>query len=156
MPLSKSPINHPIILDQSAPSSSHTGDTNETVLATYTLPGNLMGIKSMIQIVSLWTHTTSANNKSLLVRFGSGAFLATIKTSVLSSNLITNIYNQNNTSLQIGYTNNQGVYGTNTSGNYSSSVDTTSDVIMNIACVLADAGDIITLESYSIIHYPFF
>src|SRR5688500_6060251 len=70
----------PYVLAQSAVAASHTGNTTETTLATVTVPANAIGANGRLRVTSLWSHTNSANSKTLRVRFGGAA--GTIYTSL--------------------------------------------------------------------------
>ncbi len=58
------------VVASSAVAISHTGDTNETALVNIPITGGTMGPNGFIRITTLWNVTSSANNKSLRVRFG--------------------------------------------------------------------------------------
>lgn len=58
------------MLAASAADVSAAADTAENVLATITIPGGTVKAGSSIRVWPLWTHTNSANNKTLRVRLG--------------------------------------------------------------------------------------
>jgi len=88
-----------------AASSSLTGTTAETVLATMTLPGGTLGPNGSIEIDALWSMNANANAKTLRARFGgiSGPVFgaATATASSLASRMSAIIQNRNNVSSQI-------------------------------------------------------
>lgn len=57
--------------------ASVTGTTAETVLASVTLPGGLMGPRGHLRLSSFWSETNNANTKTIRARLG-GILGATI------------------------------------------------------------------------------
>jgi len=144
------PPNSVLILAQEKVNVSHTGDTNETVLYTYTLPGGLMGPNDCLEIVSLWSYTNSANNKSLRIRWGDLAtsLYAANQTTSLTLEQYTRVCNDDSTAAQRMYPPSvSGGFGTTTSAVQTFSVDTGSDVLIRPTGQLASAGETITLEN---------
>lgn len=130
---------------------SHTGDTNDFTLTSFTLPGNVMGANGALIVRALWSiSVTSASNKTYNIKFG--AFNA--QASVLTSGFLyverwIAIVNRNSTGSQIclpatGYA--AGV-GSNTGTVATGSVDTTAAVTVSFTAQLATAAQTIALES---------
>jgi hypothetical protein len=142
------------ILAQSGAASSHTGNTSETTLATITIPAGAIGLNGCVRVTTLWSHTSSVNNKTLRVRFGGAGgtqYLNAVHTTSASARTQAQIYNRNSASSQIGYV--AGVanpWGTNAGGNTTSAVNTTAAVDLVISGQLANSGETITLEAYTV------
>jgi len=93
-------------LGVSAVGVSHTGNTNETVIATTVIPGGAMGSNGVLQIISHWSFTNNGNVKTMRIRFadiGGTAFLSTTGTTGLSTQVFTLIRNRNNVASQNGF-----------------------------------------------------
>ncbi len=150
-------VNTHVILGQSGAGVSHTGNTNETILATVVVPAGLMGLNGVIRIRTLWTLTNNANNKTRRIRFGaSGAgtggsvILGFASASTASSPHFTQIQNRNSASSQVGMTTGAGSGGwaESASGVVTTSIDTSAVCELAITGQLATGTDTITLESY--------
>lgn len=138
----------------SAVAVSCPADATEDTLATITLPANTLGPNGYLEIVTLWTHTTSANNKTLRVRFGGTVFTVVVVTTSVTTNTPTIIRNRGATNSQVGFVSgsNSG-FGTSGAAVITAAVDTTADVTILITGQKASAGEVLTLEGYSIKAY---
>lgn len=129
---------------------SHTGDTNVTTLATVVVPANAMGPNGIIRVNSTWTVSpTSANNKTVRVRFGGGLIVG----PVLTTNTLTSqtrwIANRNATNSQVSSFNpGDNSYGVNAGTFVTLAIDTTAAVNIIFTAELATAGEQINLETY--------
>lgn len=144
-------INYAIVLAQSAVAMSHTGNTDETTLATITVPANAMGANGRIRIITNWSYTNSANNKQLRVRFGGiggTVYLLATTTTTVSGRHITEIANRGAANSQFGSPSNLN-FGNNASAATTSAIDTTAAVDIVLTAQLTNSGETITLESYS-------
>lgn len=131
----------------STPASSTANET----LATVTVPAGVMGANGQLEIFTLWTVTTSANNKTVRVNFGGTDFLAGVWTTQVSSQFYTNIANRNAANSQKGMNAaTSTVFGGTTSAHATASVDTTAAVSLTLKAQCANAADTITLEKYSV------
>lgn len=139
------------VLAQSAVGVTHTGDLNETTLATVTIPAGAMGANGQVEIWTLWAFTGS-NTKTARVKFGGTTYASAAPTTHASGHLVSRIGNRNATNSQVGPVS----VGTSTSSlaPVTSAVDTTAAVNIEITGQLAAAGDSITLESYLITIIP--
>lgn len=130
---------------------SHTGNTSETTLATYTMPGGTMGINSAVRITTLWSYTNSANFKTLRVKFGGTAYLFTAPTTTANVQAATIVRNRGSLSSQVGFASSAGGSFQSTSATATtSSVDTSANVDITFTAQLASSGETITLEAYTI------
>lgn len=138
------------VIAASAVASAHTGDTNETALATVTVPANVMGANGIVHVTTLWSYTNSANTKTLRVRYGGASgtqYLATTPTTTGAIRVSTYIQNRNATNSQVGGPNAVFAYGTGASV-VTSSRDTTAAQDIVMTAQLASSGETITLEGY--------
>jgi hypothetical protein len=144
----------PRVLGSSGTSASVTGTLAETQLAAIAVPANLLGPNGALRITTVWTYTNSANNKTLNVRYsGSGGtqYLANVVTTSSAFVHQVTIYNRNNAAAQIaGQTNS--AYGIG--GSTTSAVDTTAATTVYISGQLANAGETITLQAYTVESIP--
>lgn len=137
----------------SGANSSHTGDTNETALATVTIPANSLGANGQLRITALWA-ASGTNTKTVRIRFHGAAgvqFINRALTTQVSWMTFTIIQNRNATNSQIGT--NEGPnnsFAQNTSANVTASVDTTLARDIVFTCQLTNTGESCGLVSYSV------
>jgi hypothetical protein len=138
------------ILAKSAVAVSHTGDTNETILATIIIPANALGPNGFIRVRAYWSMTNSANNKTMRHRFngiaGTLFNLATLTTSATLQQLGM-AANRNAANSQI-LTPSTGTFGASSATVPTAAVDTTAAVDYVLTAQLANSGETITLEAY--------
>lgn len=88
------------VLAASAVAASVTVTTTETALATATLPGEAMGVHGILRVTSLWSHTNSADLRSLRARLDgsgvSGTQLMNFSGAMSATNMLQRTY-QNRT-----------------------------------------------------------
>jgi hypothetical protein len=143
-----------LLAASAATGMSHTGNTNETALATVTIPAGAMGLNGGLHIYTSWTYTNSGNGKTLRVRFGgvSGtSYLSSAPTTTASLSDMRRIRNRNSASSQVGGSANvSNPLISQTTAIVTSSVDTSAAVDVVISGQLASAGETITLENYEV------
>jgi uncharacterized protein YbjQ (UPF0145 family) len=131
---------------------SHTGNTNETALATVTIPANAMGANGVVRVTSHFTNNNSANNKTARIRFNTitgSIYKQNINTTVTGFITQIEIHNRNATNSQVGAPSSlTTTFGTTSGTTVTSAIDTTADSTVVISGQLANSGDTITLESY--------
>jgi len=140
------------ILASSGVGVTHTGDTNETVLATVTIPAGIMGLNGALRINSLWsTPGGSGNTKTLKIRLGgiSGStFLSVALTTTLGFIDINRIIqNRNSASSQVSKNIASSIATTGAAAT-TASVNTSAAQDLVFTAQLASAGESITLEQY--------
>lgn len=140
-------------IGQSGAPSSVTGTTNETVLATVTIPAGAMGPNGVIRVTTISTNTAlTGTNKTLRYRLGgiSGTlFCSSGNTTNTASSLQRMIWNRNSESSQVGFiSTSTGSYVTGTGALGTATVNTAVEQNFVITGLLADATETITLESY--------
>lgn len=131
--------------------TSHTGDTNETVLGTITVPGNAMGPNGFVEVDAHFSFT-GTNTKTARIRFNglSGTTYHNLApTTQLSAHANVVIYNRNSASSQVS-TGAGTAFGASSLGAVTSSVDTTSDVNIVFTGQLTNTGETIAIEAASV------
>jgi hypothetical protein len=143
------PVGAPYVLCQSGEAVSHTGSTTETALATCTIPAGAMGTSGCLDINAYFTYTNSGNTKTVRARF-SGAAGSIYGTAGATTNAGTRfvgltICNRNAADSQVGTNGATFAWPAITSA-----VDTTAVTTVVLTGALANAGDTVSLESYSV------
>lgn len=142
------------LLAQSAVGVSAPADVTEDILATVTIPANVMGVNGRLRITTLWTVTSSANNKIMRVRFGGiggTVYMQLTQTAIKTVRDQREIANRGSASSQVGADSSfysAAGWGTATADINTSAVDTTADVDLVITGEKANAGETLRLESY--------
>jgi hypothetical protein len=145
----------PVLLAASAVAASVTGTTNETALATVTIPAGAMGLNGGVEIRTVWSVTNSANSKTPRIRLGgtSGTqFMAAVFTTTATISDIRSIRNRNSASSQVGSIGASAAssIGSSTVAVVTGSVDTSAAQDLVISGTLANSGETITLEMYEV------
>lgn len=144
----------PLILAQSAVAVPLTGTASETALATIAIPAGTIGPNGSLRITTLWSHTNSANNKTWRIRLGGiggTAFAAVVRSTTATDHDIRIIRNRGSASSQVALTAGTGVgFGTSGSAPVTGSVDTASAQDLVLSGQLANTGETITLEAYTV------
>lgn len=156
-----SAVNGVINLGEVNTQQSHTGDTNETVLASIAITGNVMGVNGTLCVNMLGSCTGSANSKTFKIRFGSTN--NTSGTAYLSQSTSNSanvsfapapwcIANRNATNSQVGDNNPAAGFG---SGSIvTSSIDTTATTYIVVTGQLTNTGETIACERLSVTLIP--
>ncbi len=140
---------------KSAVKVSHTGDTSEFVLATIPIAAGVLGVNSRLRITVMYSNNSTADNKTLALRFGaSGAGLAgslmavQTVTTTLSGHGQVDLCNRGALNSQVC----SSALGSQLSGLdvYTSSINTALASEIAITGQLSNAGDSIVLEGYSV------
>jgi hypothetical protein len=144
----------PYVIGQSAVASSHTGNTTETILATVTIPAGAIGPNGTVEIVTLWSYTNSANNKTWRIRLGGigGTQVALItRTTTATDGDLRVIRNRNSASSQVFYRNTLGFgIGVGSATPSTGTVNTANAQDLVFTAELANSGETITLEGYTV------
>lgn len=142
------------VIAASGVSASHTGSTSETTLASIILPGGALGPNGALRISSQWSHTNSANNKTLRYRLGGSVLMAPVLTATAASAHQRTIQNRGAENAQVtqgaGFGNS---FGGTTNPAATSAIDTSTDQTLTITGQLANSGESLTLESYLVESY---
>jgi hypothetical protein len=144
------------ILGMSGAAISHTGDTSAFTFATVDVPSYCMGKNGALRITCLWSTTSSANNKTLAIKFGTSAgsgttYMGPNVTTAVTTRTVTTIQNRNSELSQVGGVNNSVTFdGSSSSAAVTSSIDTRSASVISIMGTCANPADTITLEGYMV------
>jgi hypothetical protein len=137
----------PSTLAQSAIAASVTGTLAATVLATISVPANAMGKNGMLRITTTWSVTNSANNKTIVTRFGATDISSNAVTTVSTYQEQRMIQNRNAANSQVfifgGFAYTGSPIGT-------LAKDTTVAQNIDIVAQLSNVGETITLEAYTV------
>lgn len=129
-------------------------DTNEDTLATITVPANAMGANGMLRVTAMWAYTSSANNKTLRIRYSGGsgtAFFQTTQTTNAGMSATILIANTNVTNAQIGYIDaSSTTFGGAIVTRPTAAVDTTAATTVVITGTKASAGETMQLVGYCV------
>ena len=143
------------VLAQSAVAVPSTNTTSEETLATITVPAGIIGLNGALEIITLWTTTNSANNKTPRVRFSGAAgtiFWGPTFTTQVTDQAFCCIRNVRSHSSQKGWSSgsNSG-FGSSASAVATATVDTASaDTTIVISSQKAVGTETCTLEAYSV------
>lgn len=151
-----------ISLAQSGAAVSHTGDTNETVLATIPVAAGLLGANGLVTIRTVWAKTGTAGAWTPNMYFGTagqgtgGSKLYTISqaATTIGCTTLLQVANLNATNSQVGPTASTNGVGGSTTALPTSSIDTTVATAIVLSAQLANSGDTISLLEYQALAYP--
>lgn len=143
------------VLAQSAVAASVGATTDETVLATITIPAGAMGLNGCLRIETLWTVTNSGNNKVLRWRLGGiggTAFLEATLTASVTYHDLRSIRNRGAANSQVGWaaTATAGGHAASTSAASTGTIDTSAATTVVITGQKANSGETLTLEAYTV------
>lgn len=137
------------VLGQSAVAVSHTGNTNETTLATVNIPAGAMGANGQVIVEAIFSHTASGNNKTPRVKFGGTLISGAVQTTTASSTWRNRVGNRNSEASQVfGPPALTTHFGQTSASVATASVNTASSTDITFTGQLANSGETITLESY--------
>ena len=146
-PINTLGLQSPSILKASAVQVSHTGDTNETTLATIAVPANAMGANGILRITTQMSFT-GTNSKTPRIKFNGTTYVGFAATTQLSGRYQAQIANRNATNSQVGNSLDQANFSSNATGVITSAHDTTAAQNITITGQLTNTGETIVLESY--------
>ena len=148
------PVGGQCVLAQSFVQSATTGSITENTLATVTIPAGVMTANGILEIESLWSMTSNANNKRARLRFsgasGTAYYDNTLTTGALGSPVRTRIGNVNATNSQKGHA--AASLGFTSSGNplVTSAVDTAATTTLVFTGTLSVGTDTMAVEGYTV------
>ncbi len=128
--------------------ASHTGDTLETILFSATVPGGTLGPNGVLDITTLASIPSTANIKTLKVKFGGVVFLnLAYTTGIQSLQQKMMIRNRNSESSQVAAAATQLYsFGYPNAAVLTAAINTAVDQTLQVTGQLAVATDTITLE----------
>lgn len=154
------PLNAPLrCLDQSAVALVAPANTAENILVTTVIPGGIMGINGMLEVVTLWSMTNGINVKTYRVRLNgiAGTIYQTIVGTSLAQFITkVKILNRGSLASQVGADPALNGYGSSAAALVTSTINMAVDVPLVITAQKATGGDTVTLEAYSVNLYSHF
>lgn len=151
----------PQVLARSSEQATAPANTSENILASITVPAGLMGDSGTIALTdSVWSCTSSANNKNIRARLGgvSGTLFgpAVTMTNVTSGRLMCNISNRGTSNANIGTSiSSRGIDNLlNTIAPVTGTVDTSVAQTLVLTGQKASSGESLALESYTVMVLP--
>lgn len=135
-------------LAQSAVAVPLTGTTSKTTLATIAIPAGSIGPNGTVHVTVLFSMTNSANNKSFTVELDGTTFYGITLANQSALQAISIIRNRNSEAAQAGFTNSTG--GIGAASLVTATVNTAVAKNLTITGTLANSGETITLEGYTV------
>jgi hypothetical protein len=141
-------IGAPWTIAKSAVAVPLTGTLTRTVLASFTVPANALGPNGQLEIVPLFTGTSSANNKTFDIKIGSNTLWTTTQTTLAGVQGYCRIANRGATISQIVFVNAAGFAAASPASAVPYTIDTTTALTVELAGTLTNTGETIHLESF--------
>lgn len=139
----------PVVLFSKGNASSVTGTTVETTLGSFTCKAGMVGKNDYFEVYCDWSHTNSANSKTLSFKIGSTNFIATVDgASVISYFRHVQVSMRGATNSQVSFRAAATIdNGTNAVAPATGAEDMSVDKTIAFTGTLANSGETITLES---------
>lgn len=150
--LAAGPLNRYVLVAQSGNPTPVTGSTGELPITSVTIPP--LSANDSVRVSMIWTCTSSGNAKTMRMRYDTAAgitgtvlFTSGAQTAITSyfANII--IRNRNATNSQISGAANG---GSGAQSNVLTTLDTTAATVLNFTGDLANSGDTINLQGYTV------
>jgi len=128
-------------------------DTNENILATVNIPGNLIGANGSVVIDTLWSCTNNANVKTARIRLGGigGTIVGSMTlTSSLSGRHLARFTNRNSEASQVFSLSGSGT-GSSGAAIGTATINTANSQDLVITALKATGTDTMTLEAYRVV-----
>lgn len=143
-----------IVLAQSAAAVPHTGDTLAFTTDTITVPANAMGINGLIVVTAQFTYPTSANNKTMTVKFGGTTVYTLVQASGTILLVTAVIANRGSASVQQLSGNALATSTLSTTAPTAGAIDTTANADITITTQLALGTETVIRERVQVLLYP--
>jgi hypothetical protein len=146
-------VSRPIeILAGSAVATSCALTAVDEVLASFNIPGGILGVNSVLQIEPLWTFSSSANNKTLRIKIGGTTVYSATRTTSIKEAPLFVLANRNSLTKQIKpYDDVYVAAGSNAPATYT--IDFSVLNTLEITGQRANGGDSLVLEYYRLLHF---
>jgi hypothetical protein len=135
-------------LAKSGSQVSHTGDTDDTTLATIPISRRVLGKNGVIRVTSIWSHTNSANAKYMRTKLQDVIVNGTTATTSSSSQIIAHLVGRDEFASRVGPATDLNGYGSSTSSTFISSANAENALTITITGKVANSTETITLEAY--------
>lgn len=150
------PVGPLVLYTSGAAETALTGTTSQTVIRSITIPAGIMRNNGSIHYMVTWSFTNNANNKTLQVLLGgTGGTTHSSRTATTnaSGQIEGVITNRNSESSQVSQAASLAGVGENPGAVVTGSINTSSATTLDIAGVLASAGDSITVQRVIVLVY---
>lgn len=155
--LAKSSLGMHYVLAKGATIVPWTGSLVETALVPLVLPGGLLGPTGWLRWSILWSCTNNANTKTLKVRLAGTTLAQQAVTTQAAARMSGWLANRNSESVQAFGQATTGLAtdeGTSTGSITQTAIDTTVNQTLDLAGLLANVGDTLSIEAYLIEVFP--
>jgi hypothetical protein len=125
---------------------SHTGDTNETTLATITIPAKWMGPNGFLRVRAEFGNTNNGNNKTFRIRFDGSIIFSTVQTSSIAHRYQIEIANRGAENSQMIGSGSGGGFGSVGFAATTTAINTALDKNLTFTVQLANGSDTAFLE----------
>ena len=140
---------HPVKLyTTGSTTTAVTNTTAETQVASFTLPGGVMGMNGILRLCPMFSQTNSANTKTLRIKLGAAtaitqAFGGTGSASAYGILTIRNLNSQSSQKSTQG-----GILGVGTTSSAigTSAADTSADITVSLTVQMGALAETVTLE----------
>ena len=140
---------HPVKLyTTGSTTTAVTNTTAETQVASFTLPGGVMGLNGVLRLCPMFSQTNSANTKTLRIKLGAAtaitqAFGGTGSASAYGILTIRNLNSQSSQKSTQG-----GILGVGTTSSAigTSAADTSADITVSLTVQMGALAETVTLE----------
>lgn len=146
-------VTRPIeILAGSAVPISCTLTNVDEILASFTIAAGVLGVNSILQIEPLWTFPSSANSKVLKIKIAGVTVYAATRTASAKESPLFVLANRNALNSQLQpYDSNYVTAGSGTPQTFT--IDFSANVSVEITGQRANAGEVLTLEYFRVLHF---
>lgn len=138
-----------IVVAQSGADVDHTGTATKTVLATITIPEDMIGANGIVEVECEWTNENTANDKTLGLELNGAGGLSFLATTTLLHHMKWRIVNANATNVQkvsLVVTNAAAVVFSQAAAD---AEDTTEPLVLTITGTLETDSETMTLLWYT-------
>lgn len=140
---------HPVKLyTTGSTTTAVTNTTAETQVASFTLPGGVMGMNGVLRLCPMFSQTNSANTKTLRIKLGAATVITQAFGGAGSASAygILTIRNLNSQSSQKSTQGGSLGIGTTSSAIGTSAADTSADITVSMTVQMGALAETVTLE----------
>ena len=140
---------HPVNLyTTGSTTTAVTNTTAETQVASFTLPGGVMGLNGILRLCPMFSQTNSANTKTLRIKLGAATAITQAFGGAGSASAygILTVRNLNSQSSQKSTQGGSLGVGTTSSAIGTSTADTSADITVSLTVQMGALAETVTLE----------
>lgn len=140
---------HPVKLyTTGSTTTAVTNTTAETQVASFTLPGGVMGLNGVLRLCPMFSQTNSANTKTLRIKLGAATVITQAFGGAGSASAygILTVRNLNSQSSQKSTQGGSLGVGTTSSAIGTSTADTSADITVSLTVQMGALAETVTLE----------